>query len=81
MRKSLVSKIKNISTFGTVLKSIDVEKINDEKKYNYYLLEEKYDSYINEIESLKNEEELNKDVKIICDFIDMIYLFEKEENR
>ena len=51
------------------------------KKYYYNLLEEKYDSYINEIESLKDEEELNKDVTIICDFIDMIYLFEKEENR
>ena len=76
----MVSKIKNISTFGIVIKLIDVEKIKDKKKYYYNLLEEKYDSYINEIESLKNEEELNKEVKIICDFIDMIYLFEKEEN-
>ena len=77
----MVSKIKNILTFGIVIKLIDVEKINDKKKYYYNLLEEKYDSYINEIESLKDQEELNKDVTIICDFIDMIYLFEKEENR
>ena len=76
----MVYKIKNILTFGIVIKLIDVEKINDKKKYYYNLLEEKYDSYINEIESLKDEEELNKDVTIICDFIDMIYLFEKEEN-
>ena len=77
----MISKIDNIPTFGIVIKLINVEKIKDEKKDYYVLLEEKYDYIINEIELKKSKEELNKDIKIICEFINMLYFFEKDENK
>ena len=77
----MISKINNIRTFGIVIKLINLEKIKDKQKDYYALLEEKYDDIKNEIGLKKSEEELNKDIKIICEFINMIYFFEKEENK
>jgi hypothetical protein len=77
----MISKINNIPTFGIVIKLINMEKIKDKKKDYFVLLEEKYDYIKNEIGLKKSEEELNKDIKIICEFINMLYFFEKEENK
>ena len=77
----IVSKIKNISTFGIVIKLIDTKKIKDKIKDYYGLLEDKFDNIINKIELINDEKELSKAITIICEFNNMIYLFEKEENK
>ena len=77
----IVSKIKNIANFGTVLELIDAESIKDKAKEYYYLLKNKYEEYIkSEIESIKDEKELNKAVVIVSKFVIKIYLLENNCN-
>ena len=73
----IVSKIEDISTFGTVMELIDTKRLENEKKNYYYnLLKEKYELIIkNQIESLEGKE-LNKAVKILSEFISRIFLEE-----
>ena len=77
----IISKIKNIANFGTVLELIDKERLQDDKiKKEYYdLLKKKYEEdYIKkEIESIKEENELKKAIVILSKFVSEIYLFEK----
>jgi len=73
----IISKIEDISTFGTVIELIDVTRIEKKKKYYYDLLKEKYELIIiNQIKSLKEGEELNKAIKILSEFISRIFLEE-----
>ena len=72
----LISKIINIPTFGLILKLIDIENIG--KKINEYieLLKEKYEDCIKkEIDTLKGEE-LYKAIKIISEFVLILYIKE-----
>ena len=78
----IVSKIKNIANFGTVLDLIDIKRIEDKTIKEYYnLLKNKYEEYIkNEIESITDEKELNMGVCILSKFVSKIYLFENNCN-
>ena len=70
----IVSKIKDISTFGTVMELIDTNNIGKRKNDYYNLLNEKYVFIIkDEIRYLEGEE-LNKAVKILSEFISRIFL-------
>ena len=73
----IISKIKNISNFGTVLELIDIKKIW--LVYEYYgLLKDKYEYIIKrQIDSLTGKELVN-DVKILAKFVDLIYIHEKK---
>jgi hypothetical protein len=74
--KKMISKIKNISNFGTVIELIDIKKISKINDF-YYLLKDKYEYYIKgQIESL-NGEKLNEAVKILAKFVDILYTHEK----
>ena len=76
----IISKIEDISTFGTVMELIDIKRIEKKKKDYYDLLKEKYELIIiSQIQQLKEEEELNKAVKILSEFISRIFL-EEESN-
>ena len=77
----ITSKIIDISTFGTIIEIIDISRIDTNKKYDYYkILKYKYEYIIkNEIEYLK-EEELNKAIEIISNFIRIIFVDENNTN-
>ena len=61
----IISKIEDISTFGTVLELIDVSLIEKKKKDYYDLLKDKYVLIIiNQIKLLKEGNELNKAINI-----------------
>ena len=72
----ITSKIIDISTFGTIIEIIDTQRIDNDKKYDFYNnLKEKY-KYImieSEKELLKDEDKLNKAIKIISNFIRIIF--------
>ena len=72
----MTSKIIDISTFGTIIEIIDTQRFDNDKKYDFYNnLKEKY-KYImieSEIELLKDEDKLNKAIKIISNFIRIIF--------
>ena len=74
----ITSKIKDISTFGTIIEIIDINRIEKEKKENYYnILKEKYELIIKiQIGSIKEETELNKAVEILSNFISRIFIYE-----
>jgi len=78
----ITSKIVDISTFGTIIEIIDLTRIDDNKKYDYYkILKDKYEYIIKiELESLKEGEELNKAIEIVSDFICIIFEEEKNTN-
>jgi hypothetical protein len=72
----LVSKIKNISNFGTILELIDIRKISKADEY-FALLKDKYKKIIKtQIESL-TDGELYIAVMILAKFVDLIYFHEK----
>ena len=74
----IISKIKNISNFDTVIEIININLIPDNITQYYNLLKDKYDNIIKKyIESLKIEDELNEAIKILCKFISKIFLYEK----
>ena len=78
----ITSKIIDISTFGTIIEIIDITRIDTNKKYDYYkILKDKYEYIIqNEIESIKDEGELHKDIEIISNFIRLIFIDENNTN-
>ena len=74
----ITSKIQDITTFGNIIKLIDITRIKDKKKDYYNILKDKYESFIkNEIESLKGDK-LEKAVKIVSEFISKIFLDEND---
>ena len=74
--KKMVSKIKNISNFSTILKIIDIKRISKIDEF-YYQLRNKYENDIKrQIESLTGET-LNDAVKILAKFADILYIHEK----
>ena len=73
----IISKIEDFATFGTVIEIINVTRIEKKKKDYYDLLKEKYELIIiYQIKQLKEEDELNKAVKILSEFISRIFLEE-----
>ena len=73
----IISKIEDISTFGIVIKLIDVTRIEKKKKDYYDLLKEKYELIIiNQINLLKKNDELNSAIKILSELISRIFLEE-----
>ena len=74
----IVSKIKSISNFGIVLDLIRIDSIEDNTKKEYFrLLKNNYEEYVKtEIESIKDEKELNYAIKILAKFVSVVYLFE-----
>jgi len=73
----IISKIEDISTFGTIIELIDVTRIEKKKKDYYDLLKDKYELIIkNQIKTLKEGDELNRAVNILSKFISKIYLEE-----
>ena len=73
----MVSKIKNIANLGTILEIIDIKKI-PKIDYFYNQLKIKYENDLQgQIESLTGEK-LNKAVKILVKFFDIIYIHEKK---
>ena len=75
----ITDKIKDIQTFGNIIRLIDVNRIKTEKQKDYFrILKEKYKINIkNDIKFIKGETELNVRVKILAEFISKIFLFEK----
>ena len=75
----ITTKIKDIQTFGNVFKLIEVERIKEEKQRDYFrILKEKYKNIIEkEIILIKGEDEMNKAIKIIAEFVSKLALYEK----
>ena len=78
----ITEKINDIQTFGNIIKLITVDRIKDEKQKNYFrILKEKYNLIIkNEIILIKSEDKLKKVIKIIADFVSLLFLFEKNNS-
>ena len=75
----MISKIKSISNFGTVLELINIKKISKVNEF-YNLLKDKYENVIKiQIDSLTGEQ-LDEAIKIISKFVDIIFLHEKNCN-
>ena len=76
---TITSKIKDISTFGTINEIIDTSRFEKEKKDDYFnILKEKYELIIlPEIKGLKEEKKINKVILILAHFISKIFLHEK----
>ena len=68
---NLTGKIKNIQTFGNIIKLVDEEKIQKEKQFDYFkILEDKYKSIvIKDIKLIEKEKELNEAIKIVSEFV------------
>ena len=76
----LISKIKNISTFGAIIELIDINRIQDKKEDYFNLLKKIYECIIQkEIVSLKGDK-LDKAIKILSKFFAEIFLYEKNCN-
>ena len=78
----ITGKIKDIQTFGNVIKLIDVTRIIEEKQRDYFrILKEKYKNIIeNDIKSIKGEAEMNNAIKIIAEFVSKLFLYEKNNS-
>ena len=72
----MVSKIQNIYNFGTVLELIDIKKIS---KVNDYLclLKDKYEYIMKKDKIALTSEQLKETGKIIGNFFDLLYNYEK----
>ena len=72
----MVSKIQNIYNFGTILELIDIKKIS---KINEYLslLKNKFENILMKNKQSLTIKQLKEEVKIIADFFDLIYNYEK----
>ena len=76
----ITSKIKDILTFGNIIKLIDVKSLGDKKTDFYNILKDKYEHIIkDEIQTLK-EDKLDNAVKIVSEFVSKIFLDEKDTN-
>ena len=75
----ITGKIKDIQTFGNVMKLIRLDRIKSDKQIEYFrILKDKYKNYVEEkIKLIKGETELKETVKIISEFVSKLFLFEK----
>ena len=74
----IISKINNITTFGNVIKLIDVNRIKEEKQIYYFEKLKRYFQILkNDLILIKDKKELKNAIIIISEFISMIFLFEK----
>ena len=73
----ITEKIKDIQTFGNIIKLITVERIKDDKQKDYFrILKEKYKRVVKtEIQNVKDKE-LENSIKIIAEFVSKLFLFE-----
>ena len=78
----ITGKIKDIQTFGNVIKLIEVKRINEEKQRDYFrILKEKYNKVIEkDIKNIKDEAQLNKAISIIGEFVSKLFLYEKNNS-
>ena len=75
----MISKIENISNFGIFLELINLKiKIIDDDDF-FFQLKDKFDDIKWQIDSF-TDEQLNKAIKIIANFFDLIYIHEKNCN-
>ena len=75
----ITSKIKDISTFSTVIDIIDITRLEEDAKIYYCrILKEKFEYIIKyELESLKDEDKLNESIRILSNSICLISEYEK----
>ena len=75
----IIDKIEDIQTFGNIIKLINEKKIKEETQKDYFrILKYKYKLIVkNDIKSIKDNKELEKDIKIIVEFISKVFLFYK----
>ena len=78
----ITGKIKDIQTFGNVIKLIEVTRIKEEKQRDYFrILKEKYKIVIeNKIKSIEGDSEMNNAIKIIAEFVSKLFLYEKNNS-
>ena len=78
----ITEKIKDIQTFDNVIKLINVNRLKEEKqKYYFIILKEKCELIIEKnIKLIKEEDELNKAIQVIAEFLSKLFLFEKNNN-
>ena len=80
----IIDKIEDIQTFGNIIKLINESKIKKENQKDYFrILKEKYKLVVkNDIKSIKDNKELEKDIKIIVEFVSKILLIDfKKKNK
>ena len=75
----ITGKIEDIQTFGNIIKLIDESKIKEEKQKDYFrILKDKYKLVVKvDIKSIKGDNELEKEIKIIAEFVSKVFLFDK----
>ena len=75
----ITSKIKDISSFSTVIDIIDITRLEEDAKIYYCrILKEKFEYIIKyELESLKDEDKLNESIRILSNSICLISEYEK----
>ena len=73
----ITGKIKDIKTFGNIIKLIDEKRMKEDNQKDYYrILKEKYRSVIKgNIKLIKDDKELKNGIKIIAEFVSKIFLF------
>ena len=73
----ITEKIKDIQTFGNIIKLVDETRMKEEDKKDYFdLLKEKYNSVIKyNINSIKDDKELKNAIKILAEFVSKRFLF------
>ena len=78
----ITGKIKDIQTFGNIIKLIEVNRIKEEKQKDYFrILKEKYKNVIeNEIKHINKEEELGRAITIIAEFVSKLFSYEKNNS-
>ena len=78
----ITEKIKDIQTFGNIIKLINEERMEEDNQEGYIgILKEKYRSVIKDnIELIKNDKELKNGIKTIAKFVSKIFLFDKINN-
>jgi len=74
----ITSKIKDILTFGNIIKLLDANHLGEKKKDYFNILKNKYDFIIkDEIQKLK-EDKLDNAVTIVSEFVSKIFLDEQD---
>jgi len=78
----ITGKIKDIQTFGNIIKLIDEKRMKEENQKEYYrILKKKYGSVIKgKIKLIKDDKEINNVIKIIAEFVSKIFLFYGNNN-
>ena len=78
----ITGKIKDIQTFGNIIKLIDEKRMKEENQKEYYrMLKKKYGSVIKgKIKLIKDDKEINNVIKIIAEFVSKIFLFYGNNN-